>query len=82
MTSDYKLINKDTIHRIFSVDHPSLRHIPGIFIYDCCDGSNDKNRDKEREEEETEKKEESKEKEKEKEEREEAEKGQKEEEKG
>ena len=40
VTSDYKLINKDTIHRIFSVDHPSLRNIPGIFIYDCCDGNN------------------------------------------
>ena len=40
VTSDYKKINKDTIHRIFSVDFPSLRHIPGIFIYDCCDGDN------------------------------------------
>ena len=41
ITSDYKQINKDTIHRIFSVDHPTLRDIPGIFIYDCCDGDND-----------------------------------------
>ena len=40
VTSDYKKINKDTIHRIFSVDFPSLRHIPGIFMYDCCDGEN------------------------------------------
>lgn len=45
VTSDYKKINKDTIHRIFSVDHPSLRDIPCMFIYDCCDGSNDMNRD-------------------------------------
>ena len=42
ITSDYKLINKDTIHRIFSVDYPSLRDIPGIFVYDCCDGSSDR----------------------------------------
>ena len=41
VTSDYKKINKDTIHRIFSVDYPSLRNIPGIFMYDCCDGDND-----------------------------------------
>ena len=41
VTSDYKLINKDTIYRIFSVDYPSLRNIPGIFMYDCCDGDND-----------------------------------------
>ena len=45
VTSDYKMINKDTIHRIFTVDFPSLRHIPGIFIYDCCDGDNDMVRD-------------------------------------
>ena len=48
VTSDYKKINKDTIHRIFSVDFPSLRHIPGIFIYDCCDGENDRVRNQSR----------------------------------
>ena len=42
--SDYKRINKDTIHRIFSVDYPSLRDIPCIFMYDCCDGDNDQER--------------------------------------
>ena len=41
ITSDYKKINKDTIHRIFSVICPSLRDIPGIFMYDSCDGDND-----------------------------------------
>ena len=41
ITSDYGKINKDTIHRIFSVDYPSLRDIPAIFLYDCCDGEND-----------------------------------------
>eukprot|EP01084_Bolivina_argentea_P232502 391856_1 len=45
ITSDYKRINKDTVHRIFSVDFPSLRYIPGIFIYDMCDGGNDRVRD-------------------------------------
>ena len=44
ITSDYKRINKDTIHRIFSVDYPSLRDIPCIFVYDCCDGDNDRDR--------------------------------------
>ena len=49
VTSDYQIINKDSIHRIFSVKHPSLRDIPGIFMYDCCDGSNDMHRDNHRE---------------------------------
>ena len=48
VTSDYKRINKDTVHRIFSVDYPSLREIPGIFIYDCCDGDNDLERNESR----------------------------------
>ena len=48
VTSDYKRINKDTIHRIFSVDYPELRNIPCIFIYDCCDGDNDRDRDSSR----------------------------------
>eukprot|EP01084_Bolivina_argentea_P161751 281546_1 len=45
ISSDYMKINKDTIHRIYSVDHPILRDIPRIFMYDSCDGQNDKNRE-------------------------------------
>eukprot|EP01084_Bolivina_argentea_P154213 268853_1 len=38
-TSDYKLIDKDAIHRIFSAKFPISRTIPRIFLFDCCDGS-------------------------------------------
>eukprot|EP01084_Bolivina_argentea_P123873 219506_1 len=38
-TSDYRMIHKTAIHRIFSVNHTSSREIPRIFIYDCCNGT-------------------------------------------
>eukprot|EP01084_Bolivina_argentea_P317695 550857_1 len=38
VTSDYKLISKDAIHRYYSVKYPITRSIPRIFMYDCCDG--------------------------------------------
>ena len=37
-TSDYKLVNKVAVHRVFSA-HFECRTVPRIFIYDCCDGS-------------------------------------------
>eukprot|EP01083_Nonionella_stella_P228537 809797_1 len=38
ITSDYQLINKDAILRIFTMMHPELCSVPRIFIFDCCDG--------------------------------------------
>eukprot|EP01084_Bolivina_argentea_P000776 1431_1 len=38
LTSDYKTIDKNVIHRIFSSYHPAAREVPRIIIYDCCDG--------------------------------------------
>ena len=35
--SDYKVITKQTIHRLFSNDYDKLRIIPRIFIFDCDD---------------------------------------------
>eukprot|EP01083_Nonionella_stella_P211046 763536_1 len=40
-TSDYKLIDKVYIHRVFSAHYPATRDIPRIFLFDCCDGSNE-----------------------------------------
>ena len=40
-TSDYKMIQKTAIHRIFSQPYPAIREIPRIFLYDCCDGDNE-----------------------------------------
>lgn len=37
-TSDYQLVEKVAIHRIFSAQYPKLREIPRLFIFDCCDG--------------------------------------------
>eukprot|EP01084_Bolivina_argentea_P132205 233303_1 len=42
VTSDFKIIRKEAIHRYFSASYPLLREIPRIFLYDCCAGSNDK----------------------------------------
>eukprot|EP01084_Bolivina_argentea_P209653 357074_1 len=39
VTSDYKLISKHAIHRYYSVKYPITRDIPRIFIYDSCDGN-------------------------------------------
>eukprot|EP01084_Bolivina_argentea_P282892 484356_1 len=38
LTSDYHFISKDAVHRLFSINYPSLREIPRIFCFDCCDG--------------------------------------------
>eukprot|EP01084_Bolivina_argentea_P282889 484352_1 len=45
LTSDYQGINKNAIHRLFSANFPSLRELPRIFIYDCCDGEKEYNQD-------------------------------------
>eukprot|EP01083_Nonionella_stella_P313884 1128558_1 len=37
-TSDCKMIEKLAIHRLFSLLHLRLRHIPRVFLFDCCDG--------------------------------------------
>eukprot|EP01084_Bolivina_argentea_P228205 385487_1 len=37
ITSDLNFLNKDAIHRLFSVNFPSLREIPRVHIFDCCD---------------------------------------------
>eukprot|EP01084_Bolivina_argentea_P094502 169890_1 len=42
ITSDYKFISKKNIHRMFSVGHPRARLIPRLFIFDCCDGDEQK----------------------------------------
>eukprot|EP01084_Bolivina_argentea_P284903 488410_1 len=44
ITSDYKLLSKKDIHRVFSVQYPAIREIPRFFIYDCCDGDNEKSK--------------------------------------
>ena len=41
-TSDYQLIDKDAIHRIFSAPYPKLREMPRLFIFDCCDGDDER----------------------------------------
>eukprot|EP01083_Nonionella_stella_P041337 112063_1 len=40
-TSDYKLIDTVYIHRVFSAHYPATRDIPRIFLFDCCDGSDE-----------------------------------------
>ena len=45
ITSDYQLIAKDAMHRIFSINFPKLRKFPRIFIYDCCDGDYERGTD-------------------------------------
>eukprot|EP01084_Bolivina_argentea_P052822 96993_1 len=39
VTSDYRTIEKSVIHRIVSINHPKVREIPRIFVFDSCDGS-------------------------------------------
>eukprot|EP01084_Bolivina_argentea_P284904 488411_1 len=41
ITSDYQLVTKKDIHRIFTAEYPKTREIPRVFIYDCCDGHNE-----------------------------------------
>eukprot|EP01084_Bolivina_argentea_P256589 432049_1 len=42
ITSDFQGINKDAIQKIFSSTHPRLRTIPRIFVFDCCDGTQER----------------------------------------
>ena len=42
VSSDYKTINRQDIHRRFSEKGPKCRKVPRIFIFDCCSGSGDK----------------------------------------
>eukprot|EP01084_Bolivina_argentea_P305981 528664_1 len=42
ITSDYKLLAKDNIHRLFTHHYPTVRKLPRIFIFDVCDGDNEK----------------------------------------
>eukprot|EP01084_Bolivina_argentea_P100228 180007_1 len=42
ITSDYKLIEKNTIHRQFTQYYPVSRMIPRVVIYDCCAGDEDR----------------------------------------
>eukprot|EP01084_Bolivina_argentea_P234380 394594_1 len=44
VTSDYKKISKNAIHRLFSANYSSIRNIPRLFVYDCCHGLNDRNK--------------------------------------
>ena len=39
ITSNYKAIEKTVIHRLISTNHPEIREIPRIFIFDACGGS-------------------------------------------
>eukprot|EP01084_Bolivina_argentea_P052815 96981_1 len=39
ITSDYRTIEKSVIHRIISINHPLVREIPRIVIFDSCEGS-------------------------------------------
>ena len=45
ITSDYQLITKQSIHSIFSWKHPRARSIPRVFVFDCCDGDQDRDTD-------------------------------------
>eukprot|EP01084_Bolivina_argentea_P090514 163092_1 len=38
VTSDWKLMEKDALHRYYSIGYPQMRQYPRIFMYDCCDG--------------------------------------------
>eukprot|EP01083_Nonionella_stella_P039233 106707_1 len=38
VSSDYQLITKQAIHRLFTTNHPICREIPRIFLFDCCAG--------------------------------------------
>ena len=45
ITSDYQLITKQAIHNIFSWKHPKIRSIPRVFVFDCCDGDQERDLD-------------------------------------
>ena len=42
VTSDRKIIEKSAIHRLFSARRPLIRNKPRLFIFNCCDGANEK----------------------------------------
>ena len=42
VTSDLKTMDKTAIHRLISNKYPKLRQIPRIFLFDCCNGSDDR----------------------------------------
>eukprot|EP01084_Bolivina_argentea_P272672 464326_1 len=45
ITSDYQMMSKTAIHRLFSRKYPILREIPRIFIMDVCDGAMERDSD-------------------------------------
>ena len=42
ITSDFKVMEKTAIHRMLSLKYPKLREIPRIFVFDCCNGSDER----------------------------------------
>eukprot|EP01084_Bolivina_argentea_P317246 550034_1 len=42
ITSDWRLIQKDAIHRFYSIKYPHMRNYPRIFLYDVCEGDRQK----------------------------------------
>merc|ERR1712150_36918 len=42
VTSDFKTVEKTAIHRMLSLRYPVLRDIPRMFVFDCCNGSDEK----------------------------------------
>eukprot|EP01084_Bolivina_argentea_P252490 423814_1 len=42
ITSDYQVVNKTAVHRLFTTNYPSTREMPRIFIFDCCDGEQER----------------------------------------
>eukprot|EP01084_Bolivina_argentea_P085942 155356_1 len=41
ITSDYQLISQQEIYKIFCENYPIIRTIPRLFMWDCCDGSDE-----------------------------------------
>eukprot|EP01084_Bolivina_argentea_P088170 159209_1 len=41
ITSEYQLLSKISIHRLFSLNYPSLRNVPRIFLFDCYQNNED-----------------------------------------
>eukprot|EP01083_Nonionella_stella_P295109 1002996_1 len=42
ISSDYQLVSKTAIHRLFSTNYPLLRELPRIFVFDCCSGNQER----------------------------------------
>eukprot|EP01083_Nonionella_stella_P219633 786576_1 len=38
-TSDYKLLSKLAVHRLFTTNYAKVREIPRVFLFDCCEGN-------------------------------------------